>query len=300
MRILLIAGGWSSERDVSLKSKDKIAETIISLGHTVTHFDPAENLSNLLKLAKEHDFAFIGLYGSPGEDGIIQALLKQANCPFQGTHASSSLLALNKAATKMLLEEQGLKTPHWTLFTPHSKKETLEKFPLPVVVKPNCGGSSIGINIAFSYDELFNFAENILAVGETALVEQYLQGIELTCPVLENKALPALLIRPKNAQFFDYETKYNANMVEELCPAPISKELEQELREKALQVHKILKLKDYSRTDFLLINNELIILEVNTLPGLTPTSLLPKSAQTAGISYAELCEKLINLGLQGQ
>lgn len=294
MNILLVAGGWSSEREVSLTGAKKIKEALLKLGHQVTLLDLTPDYNIFLKLAKTHDFVFFNLHGLPGEDGSLQALLDKFHIPYQGSGPLASYLALNKALSKQIFKEAGLLTPNSTIYKTNMPAPLFPST-FPIVVKPNLGGSSIQLHIVKSEEE---FKQLDLNPEVEYLLEEYIEGVELTCGVLGETALPPVLIRPKKASFFDYQSKYEPGGAEEICPAPIESELTHTLQELALKVHHLLDLKDYSRTDFIYSKNkQLHILEVNTLPGMTPTSLLPQEAKAIGLDFPQLIQKLIDLGL---
>ncbi len=295
MRILLVAGGWSNEREVSLTGAQKIKEAMEKLGYEATLWDLTPDYNHFLKLAKGHDFVFLNLHGLPGEDGSLQALLDHFHIPYQGSGPLGSYLALNKALSKQIFKSHNLLTPPWTLYKT-SMSSCSYPGPFPLVIKPNLGGSSIDLTIIQEEKDLKQLSLN---PEVEYLIEEYVEGIELTCGVLDKEALPPVLIRPKKSFFFDYKSKYEQNGAEEICPAPIEPELTQKLQETALQVHKLLGLKDYSRTDFIYTKDKkLYILEVNTLPGMTPTSLLPQEALAIGLDFPDLIKKLIELGLK--
>lgn len=301
MRMILIAGGWSSEREVSLSGARKIEEALKKLGHEVRFLDPALEFAGIIPAAKAADFAFINLHGSPGEDGLIQAMLEDAGCPYQGAGPKASFLALNKAAAKAVYERHGLLTPAWRLFTgiPGEARTTdLTDWACPLFVKPNTGGSSLGMSLVTRPEDFGPALDKVFALGQAALVEAAVPGMELTCAVLDQTALPVILIRPKAGAFFDYENKYAADGAEELCPAPIDPALAAEVQRMALVAHAALGIDGYSRSDFMVgADNRPHILETNTLPGMTPTSLLPKAAAAAGLSFEELVDELVRLGL---
>jgi D-alanine-D-alanine ligase len=294
MRVLLIAGGWSSEREVSLNGAREIQKALQHLGHETFFFDLNPQLDLLIQKAKQSDVAFINLHGSPGEDGTIQALLEDIGLPYQGSGPKGSFLALNKAISKQIFINHGLPTPDWSIYTAGTAFIP-QNLTFPLVLKPNTGGSSLGIKIIRSPEELKNMN---LPEGQEFLLEQFIPGQELTCGVLDNQALPPILIRPQKGTFFDYQSKYDPHGAEEICPAPVSKTLTQKLMDMALKAHRVLGLKDYSRTDFIVDKEENVyILEVNTLPGMTKTSLLPKAARASGLSFEELINKLLSLAL---
>ncbi len=294
MHILLIAGGWSSEREVSLKGAIGVEQTLKELGHEVERLDPVTELNQLLSKGRNADFAFINLHGSPGEDGLIQALLENIRLPYQGADSRTSLIALNKHITKIVYRDNGLRTPEWAFQPFGHKPQSLP--PFPFVVKPNTGGSSLGIHIVRDMPTWEQIQKDL---REDVLLEQCIQGQELTCPVLGNEALLPILIKPRQGDFFDYTCKYADGGAEEICPAPVGETQIQQLQQKALAAHKALGLRDYSRTDFIADEHgQLFLLETNTLPGMTPASLLPKSALAAGFSFQQLIARLIELGMQ--
>jgi D-alanine-D-alanine ligase len=308
MRMILIAGGWSTEREVSLSGARKIDQALKTLGHEVRFLDPAKDFADIIPLASEADFAFINLHGSPGEDGLIQALLETAGCPYQGAGPKASFLALNKAAAKAVYARAGLPTPAWRLYCGlEGEAESYENgacaLPYPLFVKPNTGGSSLGMSLVNDPAGLGPALDKVFALGQEALVETCVSGVELTCAVLDQTPLPVIMIKPKAGScFFDYENKYAADGAEELCPAPIPPALAAEVQRLALAAHRALGIEGYSRSDFMA--EGLItdlggpqILETNTLPGMTPTSLLPKAAAAVGLTFEALVAELVRLGL---
>ncbi len=300
MHVILIAGGWSDEREVSLSGATKIRSSLDELGHDVTFFDPAEDFKNLLSIAKTADFAFINLHGTPGEDGLIQAVLDKAGCPYQGAGAAASYLALNKAASKEVFEDKSVPTPGWQIITPTQGSNAPLKLELPVFVKPNKGGSSLGMSLVKSAEEFPAALEKVFAMCQSALVETFIPGVELTCGILDGKALPLVMITPKgDADFFDYKNKYAADGAEEICPAPVAQEITDSIQELMVTAHNALGLTGYSRGDFILSEDGTpYLLEINTLPGMTPTSLLPRAANAIGLSFTDLIAELIRIGTQ--
>ena len=299
MRILLIGGGWSNEREVSLNGVRAIQQALEQLDHEVELFDPAKDFSRLSERAAANDFAFINLHGAPGEDGLIQAILEQAECPYQGTGPAGSMLALNKAAAKAIFRRCLIPTPQWE-FLPLPPREDWEpSLDCPLFAKPNSGGSSLDVTKIEGQAELQSFLDRLFARGEEVLLEEMISGREVTCAVLGSEPLPPILIEPAgSSQFFDYYSKYTPQAAKEICPAPISEELTARIEELAVRCHTSLGLMGYSRTDFIVRGEEPFALEVNTLPGMTATSLLPQSAHAAGYSFKDLIAKLIELGLQ--
>ncbi len=302
MRMILIAGGWSTERDVSLSGAHGIAQALGRLGHEARLLDPATDFAGIIPAAREADFAFLNLHGSPGEDGLIQAMLEEAGCPYQGAGPKASFLALNKAAAKALYEARGLRTPAWRLYSGIAGEARLCDLPCPLFVKPNNGGSSLGMSRVERPEDLGQALDKVFAMGQAALVEECIPGMELTCAVLADRALPVILIRPRaGTAFFDYENKYAADGAEEICPAPVDAALAAEVQGMALAAHKVLGIEGYSRSDFMVdAQGRPFILETNTLPGMTPTSLLPKAAKAAGMDFDALVAELVRLGLSAR
>jgi D-alanine-D-alanine ligase len=269
-------------------------------GHQVSHFDPGlDGLASLPAKIQGQDFAFINLHGAPGEDGLFQAALDRLGCPYQGSGPTGSLLALDKAMAKTLYARAGLMTPDWELVTQAPKGDFSSQLRYPVFAKPNNGGSSLGIKLLNSLAELqTQLTKGALSSG-AMLLEEAVTGKEVTCAVVGQEALPPILIQPiKEAPFFDYHNKYTPNTAQEVCPAPLSKETTEAVQAAALTAHRDLGLSGYSRTDFILTPKGPYILETNTLPGMTPTSLLPQAAAARGQGFVELLEQLIDLGLK--
>jgi len=300
MKILLIAGGWSSERDVSLSGARNIEAALRALGHAVTFFDPLHAFDALTEQARRHDFAFLNLHGSPGEDGLVQAILDTAGCPYQGSGPAASFLALNKAAAKQVFRANGLETADWELLVAHPGADWRPRFGLPAFFKPNNGGSSLGMSLVRRESELPAALDAAFAKDREVLVEPALEGLEVTCAVLGDVALPPILIKPKAGVFFDYESKYVQDAAEEICPAPLPAEILSAVERASLAAHRALGLGGYSRSDFILAGQTPVLLEVNTLPGMTSTSLLPRAAGVAGLDYAALVARLIELGISAR
>ncbi len=321
MHVLLIAGGWSSEREVSLRGAVGIHKALETLGHTVTFFDvTGTNFDGLIEAASKHDFAFVNLHGAPGEDGLVQAMLEQAGCAYQGSGPTASFLALHKAATKQVLRGAGMLTPDW-IFVP--KAQSLDSLrqvlcekglAYPLFVKSNDGGSSLLLSRVDNEEALVHALDAIFEAGCEALIEPCLHSlggtggdcVEITCGVLGDEALPPLMIVPKGGAFFDYHHKYTVGATQEICPAPISPELTMRVQALAVQAHKVLGLEGYSRADFMVRGDvrphghgeaDVFILEVNTLPGMTETSLVPQEAAAMGLDFPSLIARLMELGL---
>lgn len=302
MRVLLLVGGWSPEREISLRGGKSLRNALDELGHEVTFFDlTPHNLEELVRVAPKHDVAFVNLHGAPGEDGLVQAMLDRVGLPYQGSGPAGSFLALNKAAAKALFRANGLLTPDWIFLTEMPAPDWTPELPFPLFVKSNTGGSSLHLAKAHTRDELFEAMRVIFESGNDVIVEPQIMGQEVTCGVLDNAALPPILIVPKRA-FFDFHDKYSgAAGADEICPAPIPQEAIDQLQDIALKAHQILGLAGYSRADGILdAEGRIHLLEVNTLPGMTDVSLVPREAAVVGLSYAQLVEKLLQLALQNR
>ena len=298
MKVLLIVGGWSSEREVSLAAVPGLTRALQELGHTVTFFDLKKDFGDLLAQARVHDFAFINLHGAPGEDGLVQAMLDSVGCPYQGAGPAGSFLALNKACAKQIFREHGIPTSDWEFLPDRPDSSWQPHFPYPVFVKSCIGGSSLRLGRANSRAELDSLLADIFDHGEGALVEPALPGRDVTCAVLGSTPLPPILILPQKGDYFDFESKYQDGGAQEICPAPIPEEITRKLQEYTLKAVNALGLDGWGRADFILgEDGSLNILEVNTLPGMTPASLVPKAAAAAGMSFADLIGRLMELGL---
>lgn len=302
--VALISGGISSERDVSLKSGEQVYEALNRSKYEILRYDPATDIGRLVNDAHKIDVALIILHGPYGEDGTIQGLLDLLNIPYQGSGVLGSALAMNKLAAKQIYESVGLPVPPYLSITESdtvTPEDIGRRLGWPVVVKPVQAGSSIGMAIVYKEDELAPALKNAFAQDDCVLIEAYIKGIELTGSVIGNESLEALplieIIPGDTHTFFDYEAKYTAGCTEEICPARISAALTEKAQSYAKAAHRALFCMGYSRTDMLLKENEIFVLETNTIPGMTRTSLLPQAAQKAGLPFDRLLDRLIELGI---
>ncbi|MEJ2037339.1 MAG: D-alanine--D-alanine ligase [Desulfosarcinaceae bacterium] len=303
--IALLYGGISSEREVSLKSGGQVYQALDKEKYEVRRYDPETDLAKLVAEAADIDAALIILHGPYGEDGTVQGLLELLDIPYQGAGVLGSALAMNKLAAKRFYEKAGIPVPPYEALGRNASYDAdaiVAKLGLPLVVKPVVGGSSIGMTIVRSAEALPAALDKAFEQDATALVESCIQGTEITAAVLGNddlQALPLIEIIPHQSRdFFDYEAKYTAGVSQEICPARISAELTEQAQAWALTAHQALFCKGYSRTDMMLKDGRFFVLETNTIPGMTPTSLLPQAAQAAGISFSQLLDRLIELGIQ--
>ena len=329
LKIALVLGGTSPERDVSKSSGQSIHKALLSLGCNPVIIDPALGInqpkdknvffmhddtleisnSNYVrainsKLFDNVDIAFLALHGKWGEDGTIQSLLELRGIKYTGSKVLASALAMDKIMSKILFQHYNVVTPKWITIENHHNdyyklaEKIKNEFGFPCVVKPNDQGSTVGISICKSEEELPAAFDLAKSYSDRILVEEFIDGHEVTVAILDNEPLPVLEIKPKH-NVYDYECKYTSGMSEYEMPAKIPKEVAVQIQEQALAAHISLGCKVYSRADFRLSNDlKPYCLEVNTLPGMTSTSLVPKMAKAVGISFEELIEKIIVLSLE--
>jgi len=305
LTIALLAGGISSEREISLQSGDQVYETLDKKKFDVIRYDPKTDLNRLVAEAPNIDAALIILHGPYGEDGTVQGLLDLLDIPYQGSGVLGSAIAMNKLVSKQLYERFGLPVPPYIVIQHNNAidpEKCLKKLGMPLVVKPVKGGSSVGISIVKSKESLKNAVDEAFTYDDTVLIESYIDGIELTGGVIGNKNLEALpiieIIPDKEHEFFDYEAKYTAGITREICPARIDEDLTVKAQTYAKMAHSSLFCKGYSRTDMILKKREIYIIETNTIPGMTATSLLPLAARSAGIGFSQLLDRLIELSIE--
>lgn len=325
----LIVGGASPEREVSKSSGKSIYEALQNLNYSVDIFDPG--LGNHRKLDESYfssaedpklissknyidlfssdslksvDTAFIALHGTYGEDGMIQSLFELNKIKYTGSGVLASALSMNKGLTKVLLQHNKVPNPKWIIFEKqHSnigeiKKNIADNIFYPCVVKPNDQGSAIGLTICKSENDIEDAIKLAQKYSSSILIEEYIAGHELTVGIVDNLSLPPLEIKPKH-DFYDYECKYTKGMSEYEVPAKFPEPVLEELKVKALAAYKSINCKSYGRIDFRVNpDHQIYCLEINTLPGMTSTSLLPKTAKAAGISFEELIDRIVKNSLE--
>ncbi len=343
MKIIVLAGGLSPERNISLASGTKVCAALRRKGHQAVLLDlflgtecvdaPADTLFDtlprlepvaftgvapdleavrasrrwksrsvfgpgVLELCRQADVVFLALHGECGEDGRIQAAFDLMGIPYTGSGYRGSAIAMDKRLTKELMRVHGIKTPDWQVFRGDQADipAMLAQIKVPCVVKVPRGGSSLGVEIVKRQEELEPALRSCLAMDSTILVEEYIEGREFTCGVLEDRALPSVEIATTD---YNYANKYNGQTVE-ICPGRVPPEIERRMGDTALAVHRMLGLSTYSRSDFMVTDGgEVYCLECNTLPGMTDTSLVPQEAAAVGISYEELCQRIVLDALRG-
>ena len=351
MKIVVLGGGISTERHVSLVTSTSVCKALQSLGHKAIFvdmffgledyegdiagiFDSEDGLcgnvaiettapdidsvvksrklkstsrigNRVLDVCAMADCVFLGFHGADGEDGKIQAVLDLMGIPFTGSAYLGSAMAMNKSMAKKIMEYEGILTPSWCEVEYSAEQlETLTAtLPVPCVVKVPGGGSSIGVFLPDTREELRDALVKALTYGSRVIIEEKIIGREMTVPVLDDKFLSPIEIIPPEGTSFDYVAKYQSGSqgAREICPAAVTEEEKQKMGEAALKLHKALGLAVYSRTDFILDDQgNAWCLEINTLPGMTPNSLIPKSAAVEGLSYPELCERIVQLSIKAR
>lgn len=303
-RIGVLMGGPSSEREISLKSGKAIFDSLKSLAMDVVAIDiktdkREENIP--LILSQRIDCAFLALHGRFGEDGQVQQLMEELKIPYTGSGVSASQMAMDKISSHKIFEKNGLHVPGYTVVEKATYDQALKtqlRFQFPLVVKPATHGSSIGLSIVDDEASYASAIELAFSYDNRVIVEEYIAGRELTVGILDDKALPVIEIIPKK-RFFDYEAKYQPGMTEYIVPAQIDEEVARRVQADALIAHRMLGCFGCSRADIIL-NKDAIpyILEINTIPGFTQTSLLPKAAKLVGIDFSRLCLRLIELAYE--
>lgn len=348
MKIVVLGGGISTERHVSLVTATSACQALRSLGHQAVFVDlffgledyegaledlfdapdgrcgrvaieheapdleavraarrdqsPSRIGPGVLELCRLADCVFLGLHGADGEDGKIQAALELLGVPYTGSGPLPSAMAMDKAVAKRIMESAGVRTPRWRelRYTEAEIPALTESLPVPCAVKVVDGGSSIGVTLPETRQELREALRELLPYDSRVVVEEKIRGREITVPLLDDRALSPIEIVPPESGRFDYVSKYQsgAEAAQELCPAPITESERREVSEAALKLYRALGLAVYSRADFILDDEgRAWCLEINTLPGMTPASLIPKAAAVEGMSYAQLCEKIVELSL---
>lgn len=349
MKIIVLAGGLSTERDVSLSSSAEICKTLLAKGHDVFLLDvflgfpydvdkleevftlPGHGLEiaknvgttepdieavkasrpdqsdcflgpNVIELCRMADITFLGLHGGEGENGKLQATFDLLGIKYTGPDSLGCAVAMDKGFTKQVFLQTGIDTPAGVSLHKKVKENSLEALglTLPVVVKPCSGGSSIGVYIVNSEEEYKDALKKSFKYEDEVVIEEYIKGREFACGVIDGKALLPIEIIPKTG-FFDYANKYQDGATNEVCPADISSDISDRMMELTVKAYHALKLNVYSRADFLLDDTgNLYCLEMNTLPGMTAASLLPKEAKAMGIEYGDLCELIIQKSLEAR
>ncbi len=293
MKIGVLNGGSSAEREVSLKSGNAIIFACKELGHNVISIDPINGIDSLMSDLKDLDLVFNGLHGGDGENGVIQGLLQTTGVRFTGSNNEASAICMDKRLSKSLVQQKEILTPKWISLDKDDEIPKNHKFNFPLIVKPNDQGSTIGLTVVNNDRELNAAIVSARKFARIVLIEDFVKGREITVTIIGNKPYPIVEIIPKKG-LYDYESKYSKGLTDYFCPADIKNDLTKTIQTTALVIHQLLGCRHYSRVDFILDKNlNFWFLEVNTLPGMTETSLVPKSAAGAGLNFKELIQKII-------
>ena len=339
MNIIVLAGGISTEREVSIVTGTRVCQALKNAGHHAALLDVYFGTNNpdvfaeddslekrvdeikqysklveevkstrteffgegVIALCQSADIVFMALHGENGENGKVQAAFDLFGIRYTGTNYLGSAIAMDKSLSKSMFLANGINTPHGITMHKFEKNAAdllrKAKVSFPCIVKPNCGGSSVGIKIVSKEQELEEALQEAFALEDEVVIEEYIKGREFSVGVVNGEAYPVIEIRPKEG-FYDYVNKYEPGKTDETCPADLSEELTVRMQQMALEAANALQLDKYSRMDFMMDEkNNIYCLEANTLPGMTPTSLLPQEAAAIGMSYEDLCEKLIETSL---
>lgn len=341
MKIAVLAGGTSTERNVSFQTGKMVASALKENGHDIcfldvfmgindvdintcfsqTDFDSiAEDIQetapdlesllkierpendgffgpNVLNICKAADIVFIALHGANGEDGRIQAVFELLDIPYTGSGSFGSQISMHKGMTKNVMNQVNVPTPKGFCLNKANLDNYERTIDFPCVIKPCCGGSSVGVAIVNNETDYDKALKDAFSYEDEIIIEEYIKGRELSTGIIDGKALPIIEIKPLTG-FYDYKNKYQPGMAEDICPAQIGDKATKQIQEYTEILYKALHLEVYSRIDFLLTDaGDIYCLEANTLPGMTRTSLLPQEAMEIGINFNELCEKIVQLSL---
>lgn len=297
MRVGVIMGGVSSEKQVSLMTGE---EMIAHLDKSKYEIVPIKlnDKKELVEKGRNLDIALLALHGEYGEDGTIQGTLETLGVPYTGSGMLSSSICMDKNVSKKMIRYEGIQTPDWIHLSSMEELQLdeIDKMGYPLVVKPNSGGSSVGVKIVYDKDSLLSSLEEVFKWDSELVIEKYIKGEEITCSILDGNLLPIISIQ-HTAEFFDYHAKYDdIATIEEVVELPAT--THERVAEAAMTCYKSLKCSVYARVDMIIKDGIPYVMEVNTLPGMTQNSLLPKSAHAAGISYSKLLDIIIETSLQ--
>ena len=294
LKVGVLMGGPSEEHEVSLSTGKAVMEACQRIGYNSTEIKFEHDFESYLDNMKEQDIIFNALHGGIGENGRIQAWMDNHQIKYTGSDSSSSALCMNKAKSKEIAKENGVSTANWQLL--HNKNNSIS-IEMPFVLKPNEQGSTFGLSIVFNESELLPAIEKAFQYGKEVIVEEYIKGRELTIPIIGNESYPVLEIKPSH-KLYDYECKYTPGLSEYICPANLKDNTRLRIQNDTELLFNHFGCNVYARADFILDDNEVpFFLEMNTLPGMTSTSLVPKSANANGVSFEELIRTIIMLSI---
>ncbi|MCX5667654.1 MAG: D-alanine--D-alanine ligase [Candidatus Omnitrophica bacterium] len=292
-RIGVLAGGPSNEREISLCSGRAVHDALLEEGLDSVFIDVKNDIDEIIEKSRI-DVAFIALHGRFGEDGTVQRMLEDAGIPYTGSGVEASRAALDKAASKDIFIKNLIPVPrHIVLIRGRSNLYDYDKLGMPIVVKPHLEGSSIGLSIVRDKDSLQGAIDKAFEYGDKVILEEYIDGRELTVGILNDEALPVIEIVPRN-KVYDYDAKYKDSDTKYLVPAPIPEDISNEARRLGVLAHRVLGCRSFSRVDMMMaLSGDIFVLEVNTVPGMTERSLLPKAARATGLRFSSLCVKIL-------
>ncbi|MBW6516513.1 MAG: D-alanine--D-alanine ligase [Candidatus Cloacimonetes bacterium] len=301
-KVVLLQGGFSEEREISLKSSAEIHKALNELGYETIPLDPA-NFTNYLQLGErilsiKPDIVFIGLHGGVGEEGTLQAFLSLLDIPYTGSNMNASSLCMDKHLSFVLAYSIGIKVPEYLVIDECIPKnwKFVDNLVLPLVVKPNNSGSSVGITILRDPNNLIEAIQEAFQYSTKVIIQKYIEGSELTVSILGKKALPVVEIKVKDG-WYDYQNKYTAGKTIYETPADLSNEQTNKIQDMSIKLFKTFGCRAYARIDFRYDGKDFYFLEINTLPGMTSLSLTPMAAKQVGISFPELVEEIIEYSL---
>lgn len=307
-KVLVLMGGISTEREISLKSGTAVAKALEEAGYRVETLDiQPDNIAKISEI--KPDVAYLALHGKGGEDGCVQGLLEWMGIPYTGPGLAASAVCMDKALTKKILLHSNIPTPKSVEYKREDctdvekvARELMKDLGLPMVIKAPCQGSSIGVVIVRNENSIADAISEVLNYDDALLAEQFIPGTEVSVPVIGNnnpEVLPIIEITASN-EFYDYQSKYTPGMSQHIIPARISKTAEERIRYYAAEAYKKAGCKGISRVDFMIDGNDNpYVIEINTIPGMTETSLVPDSARHIGISFSQLVDKIVKLALEG-
>ncbi len=296
LKVAVLMGGPSSEREVSLNTGNAMVEACKQNGFETIPIEFEEDILTHLSTLQNADVVLMALHGGIGENGRIQGMFESLGICFTGSDALSSAMCMDKHISKLLAEDVGIDTPKWRRIKKGNKINN--EIGYPCVVKPNSEGSTVGLTIVDSEEELDAAVDLAFTYDDEILIEKYIAGKEITCSIVGNDVLPLIEIKPSH-DLYDYECKYTKGLTEYICPTELNKEITESIQKTSLDVYKLLKCRHYGRVDFRLDNDEKHwFLEVNTLPGMTDTSLVPKAAKAVGMSFKDLIRSIIEQAIK--
>lgn len=297
LKVGVLMGGTSSEREISLRSGNSVCENINKDKYDVVPIVIDSN-EDVITKTKGMDFAFLALHGKFGEDGVVQGMLEGLSIPYSGCNVLSSSLCMDKDMTKKILRYEGINTADWTMVSSESEIDynKINEIGYPVFVKPNSGGSSFATTLIKEEKDIKDAVLEALKYDSEVMIEKYVKGYEISCPVIDGEMLPIVAIEP-SGEFFDFTSKYTDGGAKEFV-VEFEKDMQEKIEKMVVDTFKALKCNVYSRVDIIISEGELYVLEVNTLPGMTSNSLFPKSAAHIGISYSDLVDIFIEKSMK--